>query len=65
MDNQKLIFQGRLSSEDDLPKNLEYGRHSVDARKTWLIGWVWHVWTGEGWFKGLATKTAPPQAVSQ
>lgn len=54
----QLKIEGRLDSEDDLP-TLEYGRHTHDVGRTWWIGWVWHIWTGTGWQKAIATTDKP------
>lgn len=55
----KLKLEGPLESEEHLPQHLATGKHSTDVGRTWWIGFVWHVWTGDGWFKAIATKTAP------
>ncbi|CQD07307.1 hypothetical protein BN970_01377 [Mycolicibacterium conceptionense] len=53
----QLKLEGPIDSEDRLPQ-LEYGRHSRDVGRTWWIGFVWHIWTGIGWQKAIATKEA-------
>jgi hypothetical protein len=55
----RLTLEGPLETEDHLPKHLSSGKHSTDVGRTWWIGVTWHIWTGIGWQKAIATSTAP------
>jgi hypothetical protein len=54
----RLRLEGPLDDEDELP-DLQYGRHSLDIGRTWWIGLTWHIWTGIGWQRAIATKSVP------
>lgn len=60
----RITLEGPLDSEDQLPTYLSTGKHSTDVGRTWWIGFIWHIWTGMGWQKAIATDSAPKRAAA-
>jgi hypothetical protein len=53
-ERMRLKLEGPLDTEDQLRTDLGVD----DVGRTWWIGFVWYMWTGEGWQKAIATQGA-------
>lgn len=50
----RLKLEGPLDDETQLP---ELG--ADDVGRTWWIGYIWHIWTGDHWQTAVASTTVP------
>jgi hypothetical protein len=55
----RLRLEGPLDAEADLP---ELG--TDDVGRTYWIGYIWFIWTGNTWQKAIASTKVPDRSAS-